>query len=126
MPTKKSSNLFALLCLIGTVWTVVATSQYGGSFYGTYNVKSDCVTPAYMNTVSVSNSAITSPSGVNFTTLGFPTNTLVVGQNNLGTSGSVTRVCETTINNNGINDSFLYTCSDNGQFVCNIYFQTPQ
>lgn len=123
MRSNKSSNLFALLCLIGTVWTAVATSTSNGT-YGTYNVKSDCVSPVFNQSVTISSSAISFPSGVNFTTLGFPTNSLSVGAVNSGVLNGKTRVCETALSNsNTFNDTFLYSCSDNGAFTCNIYFE---
>lgn len=121
MRTKNGSNLFALICLLGTVWASVATSS-GNSFYGTYWVTSDCVTPTFDSVVTVANSQIT--SGGDFTTLGFPTNSLTLGISNSGMIGGVNRVCENTLKEEGLDDSFLYTCSDDGQFTCNIYFSS--
>ncbi|GEM_PF-4008883 len=122
MFSKKFSDVFALVCLIGTVWTVVATSSKDGSFSGTYQVHSDCVSPVLNVQVTVFSSTIQSPAGYDFTTLGFPTNSLSVGSDNLGTSGGGLRSCKLTNRDGTIDDSFLYTCSDNGQFACNIYF----
>ncbi len=112
---------------MGTVWTVVATSTSKGSLFGTYQVKSDCVVPAIQGlTISVSNSTITSPASTTFTTLGFPNSTLTIGESNTGTFGAATRVCEIAFRTEfGLTDSYLYACADNGQFVCNIFLDTP-
>jgi hypothetical protein len=121
MRIKNGSNLFALACLLGTVWASIATST-ANSFYGVYSVKSDCVTPTVDTVVTISNSQIT--SGGDYTTLGFPTNSLTLGVSNSGVFNGANRVCENTLKEEGLDDSFLYTCSDNGQFTCNIYFSS--
>lgn len=124
---SRFSNLFAIFCLLCTVWTVVATSTSKGSLFGTYQVKSDCVSPVIQGlTISVSNSTITSPASTTFTTLGFPNATLIIGEANAGTFGGATRVCEIAFRTElGFTDSYLYACADNGEFVCNIFLDTP-
>lgn len=118
MRSKQYSNLFALSCLIGTVWASVATSKMDGGFYGTYRVSSDCVTPTIQQNITISDS-----STFDFTTLGFPEISLTRGMKSTGSVNGKTRVCENTLEEGDvIDDSFLYTCSDDGQYVCNVYF----
>lgn len=119
-----TSNAFALFCLIATVWASLATSS-GQSFSGSYAVKSDCVQPTVDTTVTVVNNQIT--SGVtDYNSLGFPNNSLSLGASNSGyITGGVLRECENTLKaGESIKDSFLYTCKDDGQFACNVYFES--
>lgn len=119
------SNLFALLCLIGSVWTVVATSSGTGRLYGSYRAKSDCVTPVADLNISVSDSSITSPASYSFTDLGFPNATLTIGSPNSGTFNGANRICDLVFRTEfGFTDSYLYSCSDEGQFACNIYLDS--
>lgn len=126
MLSNRTTNAVALIALLGTIWTSVATSTADGGFYGTYRVRSDCVAPTFDEdvTVGTTNNQITSPSGLDYLDLGFPSNTLKLGDKNSGTmSNGSYRVCENTFKDGIIDDSFLYSCSDSGSFVCNIYFE---
>lgn len=126
MLSNRTTNFIALAALLGTVWTSVATSTADGGFYGTYRVRSDCVTPTFDQdvTVGTTNNDITSPSGLTYQQLGFPSNTLKLGDENSGTiSGGIYRVCENTFKDGILDDSFLYSCRNNNAFVCNIYFE---
>ena len=115
-------NVFALACLVGTSWACLATSTSDGSVYGTYHVKSDCVSPTYDSNVYVSNSAIVTPSGTDFTTFGFPNATLNTGSDSTGIVNGLTRVCKIALTSSSTSrTTYLYACTDAGQFVCNIY-----
>ncbi|MBK7890446.1 MAG: hypothetical protein IPJ84_06220 [Bdellovibrionales bacterium] len=123
--SDRSSHLFAVFCLVATSWTVIATSSSGGSLYGTYRAQSDCVSPVVDLTISVVESTVTSPVSFTFLNLGLPTSTLNIGQPVTGIVNGVNRVCEIAFTSGyGVGDNYLYTCSDNGQFACNVYLDS--
>lgn len=127
MPSNRQhpSHLVAVLVLAATSWTVLATSTADGTLYGTYRAQSDCVNPVQNVTISVADSAITSPASYSFTDLGFPTATLKVGQPNTGVVNGANRSCESVFTSYaGTKDNYLYTCTDNGEFACNIYLDS--
>ena len=122
--SSRFKNALALFCLVGTGWACLATSSNDGSLYGTYHAKSDCVSPTYDNKIYVSASSITSPASTDFMTLGFPTANLNTGSDSTGTVNGVTRVCKIALNaSQTLRSTYLYACSDNGQFSCNIYLE---
>jgi hypothetical protein len=85
-----------------------------------YSTTSNCGNATFTNgIISVTDGSISSPSGVNFLQLGFPSVILVVGQDvSADIGGGLIRVCthsSSVISNQTIS---TYTCSDNGFPAC--------
>lgn len=110
-----------LLLLFASV--TIATSKYkDSSALSTkfYSATSNCSNATFTTgNISVTNGAISSPSGINFLQLGFPSVILVVGQDvSSDIGGGAIRVCthsSSVISNQTIS---TYTCSDNSFPAC--------
>jgi hypothetical protein len=121
---SKMSNFFksaALLMLFASV--TIATSKLKDTptlDTKAYSITSNCSNATFTNgIVSVADGSISSPSGVNFLDLGFPSVILVVGQDvSADIGGGLIRVCTHTssvISNQTIS---TYTCLDNSFPAC--------
>jgi hypothetical protein len=121
--TSKFKKCISIISFAASVWVVVATSTIQHYLdNGTFDVASDCVSPTAELTISTSNDQIASPTGVSYTDLGFPTTTVVLGQDSTGTVGGKNRVCKTTYRNGTVGE-YIFECFDNDQPVCSIYFK---
>lgn len=115
---RRTLGVFALAL---TSWTILATSQVHLSLLsGTVRVQSDCPGAPGVTEVTVSSYQVTAPVGLTFQDFGFPT-TFVDGTPNTGTVGAARRNCRRTIGNDTVSDDWVYTCFDDGQFVCNVH-----
>ncbi|MGE0763791.1 MAG: hypothetical protein AB7N80_10980 [Bdellovibrionales bacterium] len=105
--------------LIVTAWACLATSIAQDNVdEGDFYIVSDCASPTSEGTISVSAGQITAPGGTSYTDFGFPQSTVTLGTANTGVVGGANRSCIDTYSNQ--NQSYIFTCSDNGQYACSI------
>jgi hypothetical protein len=121
MQNKITSVL--LLFLFGLI--SVATSYNGAKTYVThsYSVATNCNNATMTSgQISVTEQVITSPSETNFMALGFPVQTLNVGDSVSGElAPALTRTCAHSLDTSTVNTVIsVYTCSDNGTPSCTI------
>jgi hypothetical protein len=120
-----SSKKLILVLLLFTI----DCSNHPPAVHGPTYIQSDCTQPAKQMNVVIETTyptsaillTITSPTEVDFTTFGFPTATLIVQPDTIGTVGSNTRNCHldyTFEDSHYDNLEYLYSCFENGQLVC--------
>ena len=122
---KNYRNAIAIAALGFTAWASLATSSPTKSIDNNdLYVISDCVSPTFERQVRSAGGSLI--SGVDYTQIGFPTSTVHLGADSYGiTSNGVTnvsRLCTETYGNNGTggDGKYIYSCLDNGEFVCSI------
>jgi hypothetical protein len=110
-----------VLALVFTSWTILATSQVHMSLVaGTVRVQSDCAGTRDVTDVTVLSYQVSAPTGVTFQNFGFPSD-IVRGEPVTGTVGAAQRTCKRTVGDDLSSDDWVYSCFDDGAFVCNIY-----
>jgi hypothetical protein len=110
-----------VLALAFTSWTILATSQVHLSLIsGTLRVQSDCAGAPGTTDVTVSSYQVISPAGVSFQDFGFPSTT-VTREIETGTVSGKQRTCKRTVGDDVVSDDWVYSCFDDGQFVCNVH-----
>lgn len=117
------SFLKSLLILIPFAIVTVATSQLQETKTRIYSVTSNCGNASFTTgTITVnSNNIIESPANVDFTNLGFPTASVVVGADSSGDlAPALTRTCTHSSSVVGGTTVSAYTCSDNSIPSCTI------
>lgn len=121
MVFRSLKNLFAGGFLLLCLWSILATSRVDKSLeHGTFKVISDCIIPTLEQSVEVWDGAVISPSGVSFTTFGFPNLTVELGKDNSGTFSGFNRNCTMTYGSVHNGKSWLYSCYDDGAYTCTI------
>jgi hypothetical protein len=118
-------NWLALFFMVFCAWAVVATSMPRESLNeGAYYIVSDCVTPTREATITVSSDQIATPPATSFTDFGFPTASVIIGQETSGTVGAATRICSPTYGDEfeGSGD-WIFSCFDDGAPACTILIQ---
>lgn len=124
------SKIFSTLLLASYALVTIATSvKPNGTDYlaetKNYNVASNCSNATMTNgAISVTSGNITYPTGLNFTIVGIPSETLTIGDNISGElAPALTRTCTYSLDNSTINVTIsVYTCQDNGIPSCIINF----
>lgn len=113
-----SRNWLALAFLLFTAWTIIATSSPRSSFSaGTFYIISDCVTPTREEVITLTGGQISAPASTSFTDFGFPQTTVGIGQ----TVSGGARVCYPTYGDDAQNsDDWIFSCYDNGAYMCTI------
>jgi hypothetical protein len=114
---------FSLLAVGLSCLVVVATSSISWTLNnGDFDATSDCFEPVVKQAISVNAYQIIAPGGFTYLNLGFPNAVVIPDQDNIGTSGTVTRNCKSTYSNPDEGD-WVFTCFDNGLMVCSIYLK---
>ena len=122
-----SKNALATVLLLTTLVAVVATStqqDFNGS--GTFEIQSDCVTPARSETITVSAGAVTAPGATSYTDFGFPQTTVSFSTEQSGPVGASLRVCTPTYGSTDQDaEAWIFSCADNGTPRCSILITKP-
>lgn len=121
---NRIKHVLTFVALLVTAWASLATSSRTNSIdNGDLYVISDCVNPVFEQTVKAVGGTLT--SGVDYTQIGFPTSTVHLGQDSSGPhnngAATVSRTCSQSYGkDSGGDGKFIYSCSDDGAFVCSI------
>jgi hypothetical protein len=119
------SKLVSVVLLALYAAVTVATSQGDVPNFPTHNysVSSNCSNASFTSgQISVTQGYISSPSGIDFRALGFPNETLSIGDSTSGElAPALTRTCAHNLDTSVINTTVsVYTCVDNGALSCTI------
>jgi hypothetical protein len=114
------SNAAALLALLATSWSILATSRAGGLQPGQYVIKSDCTPTVSEAIVQISMGRISEPAGQSFTDYGLPSTTLNLTETSTGVIEGVNRSCVKTAGDDQ-GSEWVFSCYDDDEFVCSVY-----
>lgn len=119
--SMKFSHILKIFVLISTALALGATSYYGTIRFsdGTFIIDSDCVIPTTQTQITVVAGAITAPPATSYTDFGFP-QTIVNNTTISGTFGLAFRECTRTYGDSRNSKSWIFTCLDDGVYVCSI------
>ncbi|MGE0527609.1 MAG: hypothetical protein AB7G93_05905 [Bdellovibrionales bacterium] len=118
---SKLRDMVSAGALLGTLWAVLATSMPRSSITeGNYYVVSDCVVPTQELAVTTSAGQIVSPA-ITYSALGFPGNTVTLGNDVSGTINGRPRTCYHTYGSTEDRaQAWVFSCFDDGTYTCSI------
>jgi hypothetical protein len=120
--SMKLEPIFTLLCLVITAWATLGTSSPTHSIAnGSLTIKSDCPGAIKEGQVRAVSGAIIDPGGQTFLDYGFPQSVVSSDESIAGLVGGIERTCTRTVGSNIRGDDSVYSCYEQGQFMCSIY-----
>ncbi|MBK8202924.1 MAG: hypothetical protein IPK68_11580 [Bdellovibrionales bacterium] len=133
--------LFTAICLLSTSVVTVATSKMRNNDVGYVNeitpeslaqrdylVNSNCPQSIFQEQITVANARVKYPSDLSFFNFGLPSEYVNLTYSNqiVGEVNGVLRSCLRSQQVDQGISSIVYTCSENGIFLCEVYFEEVQ
>jgi hypothetical protein len=138
---KNLKSLFAILCLVATSIVTVATSKKQVSDMDNanqaftdslvqrdYYAASNCPMALPQERLTIANERIQYPTNLSFYDLGIPVLALNLTYTHQvsGMINGRTRNCARSVLPNQSSSLIVYTCSENGNFLCQVSFEAVQ